>query len=351
MVNRLIEVSLSEPFPGSRSVRFLELGLLGLLTTPIDAIPDLSDNRSLSSRNWRDARRRGGRPDHVSLTVSLQGLPACVCARRPLRVSMINVIFEDSVRLYFARSRVLERLNLLTKALPTGVVATSDRTRRASSRVLVHVEGKGYSLRDLRSLQDWFIRYQLNSVPASPKCQHRGTVRQYQSTSIPPACAPTRSRFRPSSTRSCAATGTSAATSVEAKRQLVGPSRPGLIESVRDVEDIVVGARPACRSHQAGGPGEDGDAFERRADQGNGRGGRRRGRGPLRVSTVDVINRVKQKIAALQAGLRRESGLCRSTTIALIERAVSDTQAGADRRDDRRQTSSTSSSSCISARC
>ena len=78
---------------------------------------------------------------------------------------MINVIFEDWIDLYFARSRVLERLQLLSKSLPSGVVPTLGPDATGVGHVFWYtVEGKG-SLRDLRSIQDWFIRYQLNAVP------------------------------------------------------------------------------------------------------------------------------------------------------------------------------------------
>src|SRR5207237_1368385 len=128
MVNWLIEVSLRN--------RFLVLGLFALLgvwgywallTTPIDAIPDLSDNQVIVFTEWT-----GRSPQEVEdqitypLTVSLQGLPGVRVVRSSsaFGFSMINVIFEDNVDLYFARSRVLERLNLLTKALPPGTVPT-----------------------------------------------------------------------------------------------------------------------------------------------------------------------------------------------------------------------------------
>src|SRR2546425_568017 len=95
---------------------------------------------------------------------------------------MINVIFEDNVDLYFARSRVLERLNLLAKSLPAGVVPTLGPDATGVGHVFWYtVEGKGTSLRDLRSLQDWYIRYQLNSVPGVAEVASiGGTVRQYQ---------------------------------------------------------------------------------------------------------------------------------------------------------------------------
>ena len=79
---------------------------------------------------------------------------------------MINVLFEDAVDLYFARARVLERLNLVVKSLPPDVVPTLGPDATGVGHVFWYtVEGNGYALRDLRALQDWFIRYQLNAVP------------------------------------------------------------------------------------------------------------------------------------------------------------------------------------------
>ena len=120
MINWLIEVSLRN--------RFLVIAIFGLVagwgywalrTTPIDAIPDLSDNQVIVFTDWT-----GRSPQEVEdqitypLTVSLQGLPGVRVVRSSsaFGFSMINVIFEDSVDLYFARTRVLERLNLLSKS-------------------------------------------------------------------------------------------------------------------------------------------------------------------------------------------------------------------------------------------
>src|SRR5205807_1174335 len=131
--------------------------------------PDLSDNQVIVFTDWT-----GRSPQEVEdlitypLTVSLQGLPGVRVVRSSsaFGFSMINVIFEDDVDLYFARSRVLERLNLLTKSLPGGVVPTLGPDATGVGHVFWYtVEGQGTSLRDLRSLQDWFIRYQLNAVP------------------------------------------------------------------------------------------------------------------------------------------------------------------------------------------
>src|SRR6202521_5404677 len=122
MIERLIEASLRNRVLVVAA--FLLLGGWGywaLLTTPIDAIPDLSDNQVIVFTDWT-----GRSPQEVEdqvtyrLTVSLQGLPGVRVVRSSSAFvfSMINVIFEDWVVLYFARSWVLERLTPLTKGLP-----------------------------------------------------------------------------------------------------------------------------------------------------------------------------------------------------------------------------------------
>jgi len=128
MVNWLIEVSLRNRL--LVVLGFLLIGGWGywaLLTTPIDAIPDLSDNQVIVFTDWP-----GRSPQEVEdqitypLTVNLQGLPGVRVVRSSsaFGFSIINIIFEDAVDLYFARTRVLERLNLVSKALPPEVVPT-----------------------------------------------------------------------------------------------------------------------------------------------------------------------------------------------------------------------------------
>src|SRR5437899_958533 len=220
---------------------------------------------------------------------------------------MINVIFEDSVDLYFARSRVLERLNLLTKALPAGIVPTLGPDATGVGHVYWYtVEGRGYSLRDLRSIQDWFIRYQLNAVPGVAEVASiGGSVRQYQIDVDPnrlraykiPLSAVVDGVMR--SNRNVGGNVVEASGTWSVVRGL------GLIESVRDVEDIVVGADngvPIFVKQVA--QVKIGDAFRAAAlvkgthEAVGGVVVARYG-----VSTVDVIGRVKEKIRALQAGL------------------------------------------------
>src|ERR1700755_1971326 len=128
MISRLIELAMRN----RALVVALYLGLAAwgywaLLSTPIDAIPDLSDNQVIVFTDWQ-----GRSPQEVEdqitypLTTNLQGLPGVKVVRSSsaFGFSMIFVILNDDVDLYFARTRVLERLNLVGKQLPAGVVPT-----------------------------------------------------------------------------------------------------------------------------------------------------------------------------------------------------------------------------------
>ena len=186
MVNRIVELSLKH--------RVLVIGLSVALggwgwwaatATPIDAIPDLSDNQVIVFTDWTGHSAQEVE-DQVSypLTVNLRGLAGVriVRSQSAFGFSMIYVVFEDNVDQYFARSRVLERLSLVATQMPEGAVPTLGPDATGVGHVLWYtVEGAGQSLRDLRTLQDWFIRYQLNAVPGVAEVASvGGHVQQYQ---------------------------------------------------------------------------------------------------------------------------------------------------------------------------
>src|SRR5437773_7803985 len=186
MINRLIELSLKNRF----IVVALYGGLAGwgwwaLGATPIDAIPDLSDNQVIVFTDWP-----GHSPQAVEgqvsypLTVNLQGLAGVpvVRSQSAFGFSMIYVVFDDNIDLYFARARVLERMSLVGKSLPAGVTPTLGPDATGVGHVFWYtVESPSRSLRDLRTLQDWFIRYQLNAVPGVAEVASvGGYVQQYQ---------------------------------------------------------------------------------------------------------------------------------------------------------------------------
>ena len=186
MINRLIDASLRNRF----IVIALFVGLAGwgwwaLGATPIDAIPDLSDNQVIVFTDWP-----GHSPQEVEdqvtypLTTNLQGLAGVrvVRSQSAFGFSMVYAVFEDDVDLYFARTRVLERMSLVAKTLPGGVVPTLGPDATGVGHVFWYtVESATHSLRELRTLQDWFIRYQLNAVPGVAEVASvGGHVQQYQ---------------------------------------------------------------------------------------------------------------------------------------------------------------------------
>jgi copper/silver efflux system protein len=186
MINRLIELSLKNRVV----VLAVYLGVAvwgawALGATPIDAIPDLSDNQVIVFTDWPGHSAQEVE-DQVTypLTTNLQGLAGVrvVRSQSAFGFSMIYVVFEDEVDLYFARARVLERMNLISARLPAGVAPTLGPDATGVGHVFWYtVEGGGLSLRDRRSLQDWFIRYQLNSVPGVAEVASvGGFVQQYQ---------------------------------------------------------------------------------------------------------------------------------------------------------------------------
>src|SRR5689334_7838827 len=248
MINRLIEFSLRNR--GVIVAIYLALAAWGywaLLRTPIDAIPDLSDNQVIVFTDWL-----GRSPQEVEdqvtypLVTNLQGLPGVrvVRASSAFSFSMINVIFEDNVDLYWARTRVLERLNLVSKQLPEGVAPTLGPDATGVGQVFWYtLESDSMNLRDLRTLQDWFVRYQLNSVPGVAEVASvGGYVQQYQVDVDPNKLRGYNiplSRVVESVQRSNNNVGGNV---VEQAGEWAVVRGVGLIASVADVENIVIGA-------------------------------------------------------------------------------------------------------------
>ncbi|MDO8678617.1 MAG: CusA/CzcA family heavy metal efflux RND transporter [Acidobacteriota bacterium] len=186
MINRLIELSLRNRFLVVAAFMALAgWGWWAVNATPIDAIPDLSDNQVIVFTDWP-----GHSPQEVEdqitypLTVSLQGLASIrvVRSQSAFGFSMIYAVFQDTVDLYFARARVLERMSLVAKTLPAGVVPTLGPDATGVGHVFWYtLESPTHSLRELRTLQDWFVRYQLNAVPGVAEVASvGGFVQQYQ---------------------------------------------------------------------------------------------------------------------------------------------------------------------------
>ncbi len=188
MIPRLIEWSLRNRFLVACAMLFIvAMGIFELRRTPIDAIPDLSENQVIVFADWP-----GRSPQEVEdqitypLSVNLQGLAGVktVRANSMFGFSLLTIIFDDKIDNYFARTRVLERLNYLGDILPAGVTAKLGPDATGLGWVFQYyldVESGAHDLGELRAVQDWFVRYQLNAVPGVAEVASvGGFVRQYQ---------------------------------------------------------------------------------------------------------------------------------------------------------------------------
>lgn len=160
-------------------------GIYAVLHTPVDAIPDLSENQVIVFTDWM-GRSPQDIEDQITypLSVQLQGLAGVKVIRSSseFNFSMITIIFDEHTDFYFARTRVLERLQIASTALPPGVTPYLAPDATALGQIFWYtVEGDGMSLDELRAIQDWTVRYQLNSIPGvSEVASVGGFVREYQ---------------------------------------------------------------------------------------------------------------------------------------------------------------------------
>jgi Cu(I)/Ag(I) efflux system membrane protein CusA/SilA len=186
MINWLLDRSLK--YRGVVIGVYVCLGAWGywaMRTGTIDAIPDLSDHQVIVFTDWPGQSAQDVE-DQVTYPVvtNLQGLPGVrvVRSQSAFGFSMVYAIFEDGVDLYFARTRVLERLSLVATQLPSGVVPVLGPDATGVGHVFWYtLESDRHSLTELRSVQDWFVRYQLNAVPGVAEVASvGGHVRQYQ---------------------------------------------------------------------------------------------------------------------------------------------------------------------------
>ena len=193
MIQRLIEWSLKNRFlVFCGALLIIALGTRAVFKTPVDAIPDLTENQVLVYADWM-----GRSPQEVEdqvtypLSTGLQGLAGVkdVRATSMFGFSLLTIIFEDNTDTYFARTRVLERLNYLQGAMPEGVKPQLGPDASGLGWVYQYyldvdptkAPDGGYDLGKLRTVQDWHIRYQLASVQGVAEVASiGGFVKQYQ---------------------------------------------------------------------------------------------------------------------------------------------------------------------------
>ena len=186
MVERLISFSLRN--------RYLVLVVAGLLfiggifsvgKNPIDAIPDVSENQVIVFSEW-SGRSPQVIEDQITypLASNLQGIPKVKNIRGAsmFGMSFIYLIFEDDADIYWARTRVLERLSSAQQLLPEGVTPTLGPDGTGVGHIYWYtLNSKGYDLGELRAIQDWYVKFALQTVPGvSEVASFGGFQKQYQ---------------------------------------------------------------------------------------------------------------------------------------------------------------------------
>lgn len=160
-------------------------GVLNIKKNPIDAIPDLSENQVIVFTEWMG---RGPQimEDQVTypLVSNLQGIPKVKNIRGTsmFGMSFVYVIFEDDVDVYWARTRVLERLNYAQRLLPNGVTPALGPDGTGVGHVFWYtLDTKNLDLGEQRALQDWYIKLALQTVPGVAEvASFGGFEKQYQ---------------------------------------------------------------------------------------------------------------------------------------------------------------------------
>lgn len=188
MIEKIIEWSIRNKFMVILGTIFVILGGgLAMTNMPIDAIPDLSDVQVIIYTEYP-----GQAPQVVEdqvtypLTTAMLSVPYAKVVRGYsfFGISFVYIIFEDGTDIYWARSRVLEYLNFVAGRLPPGITPSLGPDATGVGWVYEYVlkDTTGtHDLQELRSIQDWYLRYELTAVPGvSEVAGIGGFVKQYQ---------------------------------------------------------------------------------------------------------------------------------------------------------------------------
>lgn len=250
MLRKIVEGSARNPFLVALGIAgLLVWGTYAVVNTPLDAIPDLSDVQVIVFTEYP-----GQAPQVVEdqvtypLSTAMLAVPFAKVVRGYsfFGFSFVYIIFEDGTDLYWARSRVLESLNFVSGRLPDGITPTLGPDATGVGWIyeyaLVDRTGK-HDLAELRSIQDWHLRYELQTVPGVAEVASvGGHVRQYQVEVDPnklTAFGLSLTHVRHAIKRSNADIGGKLIEQAETEFMVRGR---GYVESVEDLEEVAVGA-------------------------------------------------------------------------------------------------------------
>ena len=249
MIDRLIEGSARNPVLIVLCVGLLAAwGLWAVFAVPLDAVPDLSDVQVIVYTEWA-----GRSPTLMEDQITYPIVTSMLAGPRVKRVrgvseygvSYVYVIFEDRTDLYWARSRVLEYLQKLSGKLPSGVSPTLGPDATGVGWVYQYAvvdESGTYDLAQLRTLQDWYLRYQLESVPGVAEVAgFGGFVKQYQIEVDPNTLAAHRLPIKTviEAVRNSNAEVSGRVLEMAGSEYIV--RAPGYLRSIEDIEMIPVG--------------------------------------------------------------------------------------------------------------
>ena len=186
MVHKLIELSLRNRLIVLLLAAVLFVwGIFSVQKNPIDAIPDLSENQVIVFTEWM-GRSPQIIEDQVTypLVSNLQGIPKVknIRASSMFGMSFVYIVFNDDVDIYWARTRVLERLNYAQRLLPQGVIPTLGPDGTGVGHIFWYtLDARLMDLGEQRALQDWYIKFALQTVPGIAEvASFGGFEKQYQ---------------------------------------------------------------------------------------------------------------------------------------------------------------------------
>jgi len=186
MINKLISLSLKNRYIVLIAALVLfAWGSYAIHENPIDAIPDLSENQVIVFTEWQ-GRSPQIMEDQVTypLVSNLQGIPKvkAIRATSMFGMSFVYIVFDEKADVYWARSRVLERLNYAQRLLPEGITPTLGPDGTGVGHILWYtLDAKGIDLGEQRALQDWYVKLGLQTVPGvSEVASFGGFEKQYQ---------------------------------------------------------------------------------------------------------------------------------------------------------------------------
>src|SRR5512147_1074218 len=314
MIEKVIEASAKNKFLVFLMVIFLSAaGIWALKNTPLDAVPDLSDVQVIVYTTWM-GRNPTIMEDQVTypIVTTMISAPKVKFVRgfSDFGFSYVYIIFEDGTDIYWARSRVLEYLNQVTGRLPRGVTPTLGPDASGVGWVFQYAlidESNKYDLAQLRSLQDWYLRYQIGSVDGVAEVASLGGfVRQYQVNLDPNKLSAYRLPVKTVVDAIRMSNNDVGGRSVELSGAEYMVRGRGYIKSIKDIEMIAVGGEHGTPilvrdvGQVALGPD-----MRRGIAELNGEGEVASGVVVMRYgeNALDVIERVKQKLKEIEPSL------------------------------------------------